>query len=136
MKVNKTIAELQSYDAIAANYLQKNKGIENMLTKSIERFSKQLKSVYEEYNDERDNLQLTHCLKDEKRQQAILKDERGERMYSEAGEKALKVALKELNKKEIEVHSRIIEGVDVTGLTHIEREAFSEIIIPKQPEDK
>lgn len=135
MKVQKTILELQNFDIVSGAYIEKNKGLENILISSIRRFRKQLKNIYEEYNDERDNLQLTHCLKDEKRQQAIMKDEHGNRQYSEAGEKALKAAIKELNKKPIEVHSRITEGVEaiIPSLTEIEKEVFSELVIPKQP---
>lgn len=136
MKVNRTFIHLQNFDVIASAYNAKNNGIDNLLTSAIHKFSKQLKVVYEEYNDQRDDLQLTHCLKDEKRQQAIMKDDQDRRMYSEAGERALKIALKELGKKEWELHSRIPEGVEalVPQLTEIEKEYFSELIIPKQPE--
>lgn len=136
MKVKRNFIHLQNFDVLGSGYIEKNKGIENLLTSAIGKFTKQLKAVYEDYNDERDNLQLQHCLKDEKRQQAIMKDDQDRRMYSEAGEKALKASLKELNKREWELHSRIPEGVEalVPQLTEIEKEFFSELIIPKQPE--
>lgn len=137
MKTKKTFLHLRNFDVIASAYMEKNKGVENILIISIKRFSKQLRDIYDEYNDERDNLQITHCLKDEKKQFAIMKDELGNRMYSADGEKGLKKELMALSKREWDIHSRISEGVEllIPSLTEIEKEFFSELVIPKQAID-
>lgn len=136
MKIKKTYLELINFNQVAAAYLDKNKEAENKLCSAIKQFSKQLKNIFEEYNDERDNLQLNNCLvyMEGQMKNAVMKDEKGNRMFSVEGEKKLKKELKELIYKEVECHARIPESIDalLPTLTEIELEVFNGIIIPEQ----
>ena len=130
MKNKKTYGQLIEANIHMGGYLQKHKE-ENKICVSIKNFSKQLQKVFEEYNDDRDTLQLNNCAVDEKTK-VILKDEKGNRQFTVEGEIKLKKDLKDLLLKEVEIHSRIPEGIDelIAGLTEEEKEAFAGIVIP------
>lgn len=136
MKIQKTYLELLNFNQVASSYIEKNKESENKLCSAIKQFSKQLKDIFEEYNDERDNRQLDNCSVDEKTK-VILKNEKGERQFTVEGEKKLKAELKALMKKIVDCHARIPEGIEdlIPTLTELEKECFSGIIIPEQPKD-
>src|SRR3990170_3280276 len=138
MKIQKTYLELINFNQVAAVYLDRciKKEAENKLFSAIKQFSKQLKNIFENYNDERDNLQLNNCSVDEKTK-IILKDDKGNRQFTIEAEKKLKKELKELLQVKIECHARIPESIDelISELTETEREVFSAIIIPEQPNE-
>src|SRR3972149_7787677 len=133
MKIQRTYLELITFNQVAAAYIEKNKEAENKLCSSIKQFSKQLKNIFENYNDERDNLQLNNCSVEEKTK-VILKDDKGNRQFTIEAEKKLKKELKELLLTKIECHARVPEGIDelIAELTEMERAVFSGIIIPEQ----
>lgn len=134
MKIQKTNQELIDFSTIADLYIKNNKGSENKLCSAITQFGKQLRKIFEDYNDERDTFQLNNCSVDDKTK-VILKDAQGARQFTVAAEIKLKGELKVLSQKVIDCHSRIPEGIDdlILTLTEIEKDAFSGIIIPEQP---
>ena len=136
MKIQRTYLELINFNQVAAAYLDKNKEAETKLCSAIKQFSKQLKNIFEDYNDERDDLQRNNCSVDEKTK-VILKDEKGNRQFTIEAEKKLKKEMKELLQAKVECHARIPEGIDelISELTETEREVFSGIIIPEQPNE-
>src|SRR3990172_8221284 len=111
MKIQRTYLELINFNQVAAAYIEKNKEAENKLCSAIKQFSKQLKNIFENYNDERDNLQLNNCSVEEKTK-VILKDDKGNRQFTIEAEKKLKKELKELLLTKIECHARVPEGID------------------------
>ncbi len=144
MIIKKTYSELFIYNQVGGAYLQKNP--ENKVSAAIIKFAdKQLKQIFTDYEDELDNLRLNNCLVDEKTR-AVLHKERKlidangkeiivmDRQFSPEGEIKLKGEIKELNKVGVDVHSRILDGIDdlIKLMTDEEKEAFSEIFIPKQ----
>lgn len=131
MKVKRSYDQLFEFNSFASRYAEKNK--DNKLTASINNVFKQLKEPFEDYADERDTLQINNCLVDEKTK-AILKHADGSRHFSQEGEKKLKKEIKELGKKEIEIHARIADGINdlIESLTDFEKDAFSGIVIPEQ----
>ncbi|HJY63371.1 MAG TPA: hypothetical protein VJ455_04380 [Ignavibacteria bacterium] len=135
MKIQKTYFELINFNQVAEVYLDRciKKEAENKLCSAIKQFSKQLKNIFENYNDERDNLQLNNCSVEEKTK-VILKDDKGNRQFTIEAEKKLKKELKELLLTKIECHARVPEGIDelIAELTEMERAVFSGIIIPEQ----
>lgn len=139
MKIQKTYSELFTFNSVGGTYLQRHaENKENKLAVAIKNFSKQLTKIFEGFNDEKDNLQLDHCVVDPTTK-IILKDAQGVRQYTVEGEKALKKALKEFEKTKIECHARIpstLETSLIEELSEIEKEAFSEIVIPKQEIEK
>lgn len=134
MEVEKTYPELMDFNVMASSYLKKNEGNENKLISAINKIGKQLKTIFEEYADLKDDLQLDCCSVDDKG--IILKEADGSRKFTVPKEKELKKAIKELNKKKFKIHQRIPEGIEelISSLTAMEKEHFSEIIIPKQEE--
>lgn len=144
MKIKKTYTELIEFASISNNYSYLEKDNENKLVSAINLINKQLKGIFEEYNDERDTIQINMCLVDDITQ-AILYDvipgtngqpATREKRYSVSGMIKLKDAIKKLNKKQVQIHSRIVEGIEdlISTLTDDERIAFSELIIPEQKE--
>lgn len=136
MIISRSYLQLINFNNVSASYLAKNKEGENKLCSAINRFNKQLKTIFEEYNDERDTLQLNNCVVDEKTK-VILKDATGNRQFTVDGEMKLKKGLKELVKKTVECHDRIPEGIDdiISSLSDFEKEAFSGIVIPEQTDE-
>lgn len=151
MKLEKTYLDLFDLRAHAAEYAKKHTGKENKICDAYKAFSKQYKTIDEDYNDEVDDIGRNNCLtvSDGEKKGAILydnipiKNDKGEqigvqqkRCYSPAGEKQMKSALKALLHKTVTVHSRIAEGDDVVelikNLTDDELRAFSGILIPVQ----
>ncbi|MCE9539755.1 MAG: hypothetical protein K8R85_11125 [Bacteroidetes bacterium] len=137
MIVQKSYTELFELNKVSGLYIRKKP--DNKISEALKKFSeKQLAKRFEEYNDEIDDLQLNNCLTDDTKKGAIMKDEKGGRMYSVAGEMKLKADIKNLNKKQVEIHSRIVEDIDdlIKELDEYEVEAFSGIIIPAIVEGK
>ena len=143
MRVTKTYQELNTFSIIAAIYVRDqaivNKEHENKLVQAIKLIAKQLKPIFENYEDEKDTLQLNNCLVDEKTK-AVLYDDvtvgnevRRLRKFTAAGEIKLKKEIKLLDLTEVEVHPRILEGIDDLILTLSEQQlvAFSGLIIPE-----
>lgn len=130
MKAIKNYTQLFEFNSIAQNYLQKNN--DNKISASISNVLKRLKPLFEDYNDERDTLQINNCLVDEKTK-AMLKHPDGSRMFSREGEINLKKQIKELNQRTIEFHPIIADGIEdlIIGLEKYERDAFSGIVIPE-----
>lgn len=137
MKVTKTIFDLKIFDQVSANYIAKHKDKENKLCAAINNFGKQLTKIYEELNDKIEDLRLDCCSVDEKTK-VILKDDKGEKQFTVENTKRFNKESKEFLKQEVTVHSRIPEGVEdlIKDLTSIEKEIFSELVIPKQQEDE
>lgn len=130
MIVKKTYTQLFGINSIGGIYTKKND--DNKISEALKKFcEKQLKKHFEEYNDKLDDLRINNCLTDCKNG-AIIRDERGNRMFSVAGEIKLKSDIKKLNNETVEIHSRIVEDIDdlITQLNENEKEAFSGIIIP------
>ena len=127
MKVQKTYSELIRFNIAAQNYLSKN--TDNKICAAIKTFQKQLQTIFDNYNDERDTLQINNCAVDDKG--IIVKNEKGERQFTPQGELKLKADLKDLLNISVEIHSRIAD-CDYSDLTDDEKKLFSEIVIPKQ----
>ena len=136
MKIKKKYSELIIANIVMGEYLKKHVDKENKICASIKNFTKQLTQIFENYNDEKDTLQLNNCAVDEKTK-VILKDEKGNRQFTVEGEIKLKGEIKELNKKEVEFHSRIAEGIEdlIAELTDEEKETFEGIVIPIKAEE-
>lgn len=138
MKIKKTYSELINANILMGNYIKKNES-DNKICAAIKIFTKQLKVCFEEFNDEKDTLQINNCMTvpEGEKKGAIIKDEFGNRAFSPEGELKLKAELKELLKKEVEIHARIPEGIDnlIAELDEDELEAFSGIVIPLQTEE-
>ena len=134
MKIKKTYTELFELNTIGGAYIQKHPG--DKLSEGIAKFfNKQIKAFFEDYNDKLDDLQRDNCLVDNTKHGAIIKDEKGGRMYSIEGEKSLKAAVKKLNEETVELNTRIVENISglIPFLTDAEKEAFSGLLIPIQP---
>lgn len=128
MIVKRSYNQMFEFNIIAGGYIEKYP--DNKLTEHLKKFcEKQLKKIFEQYADEKDDLQIKNCLIDDKTKAIIYVDK--QRQFSQEGELKLKSELKELNKKEVDVHSRIIEGIDylIDLLTEDEKESFTGILI-------
>jgi hypothetical protein len=157
MKTTRTITELQKFNIYGAAYLEKFKDTpavkdekgnvttpailqENKLCSAIKKFTKQLEKIFNDFNENKDDLQIDNCLTytEGKEKGAIMKDEKGNRLYSKEGERALKKSLKEEMEKSIDIHARIPEGIDdlIVELEDYEKESFSGLIIPEQAKEE
>lgn len=132
MKIQKTYRELIEFNVIAQNYLIANKDKDNKICACIRIFQKQLKVALEEYNEKRANLLLDFCSVDDRKN--ILKDDRGEKVFSVEGETKFNAGIKILLAEKVDLHSRISPDIEelIKTLTYEEKECFSEIVIPKQ----
>ena len=129
--VKKTYSDLIRLSNVINAYLEKNKDAENKICASVKLVKKQLPKAFDEFNDLRDTAQINNCAVDEKG--IIVKNEKGERQFTPAGEIKLKSDLKDLLNTEVELHSRISEGIEdlIPALTDDEKELISELVIPK-----
>lgn len=140
MKTEKTYTELFDFNIVALAYLDKHKDQENKLCALLNNFvSKQLRKIFNEYNDEKDTLQLNNCAVDDKTKVILYTESTNEhgqkvrlRQFTVEAELKLKKEIKELNKQKVEVHLRTSEGIEglIEELTEDEKEAFSGIVIP------
>ena len=152
MKKTISYKELQRFDNVATNYLVRNgyftpaqpaigdkpavpgtfTNKENTkLVANMRNIIKQAGKHFEEYGSLVDDLQLDHCSTDAKTN-VILKDEKGNRMFTVEKEKALKVAIKKLAETTVEIHTRVTDGN--FDLSEDELEAFAGLLIPEQIE--
>lgn len=137
MTLQKSYNQLLDLNGIIGSYIKKHP--DDKISEAAKKFSeKQLVKRFEDYNDEVDDLQRNNCLTDDAKKGAIMKDERGERMYSIAGETKLKAEIKLLKEKKVEIHSRIVEDIDdlIKDLNETEKEAFEGIFIPAAISEK
>lgn len=133
MTTKKTYLQILTFKQVAGIYLSKNAEKENKITSAIKIVSKQVNKIVEDFNDERDSLQINNCATDPVTG-IILKDEKGNRQFTPKGELDLKKALKNLLSEKVEIHQRIAIGVTelIKELTDIEKEVFSGIVIVEQ----
>jgi hypothetical protein len=129
MKVKKTYYQLIVANILMDSYLKKQES-ENKLCAAIKIFSKDLKIVLDNYNDELDSLQISNCAIDPKTN-VILKDEKGNKQFTIEGELNLKKEAKKLLYSEVEISSRILDVESlISTLNEDELEYFSGLIIP------
>lgn len=150
MKVKKSYKEVREINFSISNYLVSNgywdvekgkfsKKDETKLVAYMKKVKKECELICgpDDYGDKKDDLQIKHCLKDEKTKAILMADTCGAdgktytrvRQYSEEGELALKKALKELDATEVELNVKIADGD--WDLTEEEKEIFSGILIPE-----
>jgi hypothetical protein len=127
--MKKTHLQLMKANVLMDEYYKKNK--ENKLCASILKFSKQLQSIFDIYNDELDTIQLKNCAVDPVTK-VILKDEKGNRQFTIEGNIKLKEESKLLINKEVEITPIIAEDIEdlIKELSEDQIEIFSGIIIP------
>lgn len=141
MIIKKTYLQLIEFNIASGKYLMAKGSEDNKLSSAIKLINKQLGKIFEDYNDEVDTIKLNNCLVDNETQ-AILYDiipgvngreSTRERKYSVSGQIKIKSELKNLGKKQVQIHSRIVENCEdlISKLTDDQKEAFSELIIPK-----
>lgn len=127
-EIIKTYGELLVLNKTFEGYAIRNP--EDKLTAAIKKFYiKQFSGVLADYNDKLDTLRIINCLTDPITK-AILRDEKGEKLFSIEGSLKFKEDCKKILKEEVKIIPFILEGIDDLALLEEERELFSGIIIP------
>ncbi len=106
---------------------------ENRLKTSVKSVIKQIvkDELIENYNEKVKDLRIENALVDEKTR-ALLKDDKGNYLYSIEGQKNFNKQSKELLSQEIDLYVRIHEDNDIVAQNFemFERAALSGIVIP------
>lgn len=133
MKIKKTYLELMAFNKVAEDYLIVNKDAKTKLSVSIENIFKQLKPIFEDYNEKVDELRLNNCATS-KETGILIFDERGSYTFKPEDYKKLKNEIKKLQLQEVELHARITPENDTLKgtLSELQLEVFSEIVITKE----
>lgn len=129
MKVKRTYLEMFTFINVASNYI-KNTPEETKLKKCVENVIKQCKPLVEDYNEKLSEINLKHCLVDEKTKKVLVNTEGGFE-YTKEALSAKNKEVQELLKQEIVLHARVLpENNDlIETLDSTEKEVFSELVI-------
>lgn len=129
-KIKKTYQHIFDFAAAANNYMKKNpKG--NKICDAIRSFTKEVKKVNDEFQEDLTDIHRNNCLTDPD-SGALLRSVQGAYLHDKAGDIKVEKEVKVLKQKEVEVNQRIVEGVEdlIKGLTEFEKETFEGIVIP------
>ena len=138
-KVEKTYKEIIAFEQASANYFVRkgfldpktNQFTEKEETKAVinlKNIGKQWKKLHEEFQEKVQELQLEHCLEDEKTKK-VLRNEDKSYAFSKEGERKFSKAYKDLLKETVTIHQRLIVGEN--DFNEEEKEAFSGFVIPE-----
>lgn len=147
MEQKRTYLDAFELRIVGLPYIDKQGDEKDKIAAGLIKLMKQVNDHIDEYNNCIDDFQLDNCstYPDGPKKGSIIyeegTDEKGRktrnRVFTPEAEKIVKKAGKDLLKKEIIFHSRIIENIDpelIKKLTDRERECFAGLVIPAADE--
>lgn len=122
----------ETSDEIAQRIAQRvASALKNPTTKlgyAIYRMSSQVERISQEYAQKTEDIRIDHCSVDEKKN--ILRDVRGQYLFTPEQLKAANLAMNRLRESEVEI-TPYIARIEPDDLTVSEREAFNGIVLPE-----
>lgn len=129
-----TMREIVTFLNTAGPWLKENQK-DSKLRYGIKKVLKQCQALYASYLEQLEDLDIEHCSvgKDD----VILKDERGQLVFTKDGLRKRNAARKQLFEAPVTVTPHLVQVVP-EGLTEAEREAFQGFVlpIPADPSDE
>lgn len=125
--VKKTIPELAEFNAYANEYMKGE--VDTKLAYAIKKVKKRITPIYEQHNEALADCWLEHAQEDDKGK--LLKDDKGNYLYSKEAQKLVNIKVRELNKIAYDIEPHYATAVKLTG---DQSAAFTGLVIPEGEE--